>query len=168
MTTRTRLTALTAGALLALTGSAQAATPETGSVDIHDQPRIEWTGNAAGSAVNLAHFFLESQVVDDCEAPLCDAFTLTVGPDAKKLEVSAENSYGYVEMQVRDSSGAEVFYSVGDADQPTTWSKTKPKAGTYTVEVITSALARSVDDDAYFAFAQVNGGVATPRPESAS
>jgi hypothetical protein len=166
MTTRTRVAALAGALLLALPGAAQAAEPSEGAIDIYDTPEVSWTGNAGGSAINLAHFFLDQQVVDDCVQPFCDVFTLTVGPDAKKLEVGAENTYGYVEMQIRDEAGNEVFYSVGEADVPTVYKKSKPKPGVYTVEIITSAIAPSVDDDAYFAYANVNDGVKTPRPEA--
>jgi hypothetical protein len=163
MTAPTRVAGLLGAALttLAFAGPAQAAEPEKGEVS-STTPTIEWTGEAMGTAVQYAHYFAGSQLVDDCAAPLCDSFTLTVGEDGKRLVISAEDN-GYTEMQIRDAAGNEVFYSTGEDAAATVFSKSNPKKGTvYTVEVLTDALAPEVDDASYFASATF-----TPNPPPA-
>lgn len=154
MTATTRIAGLLGAALttLALAAPVQAAEPSSGTVDSQNT-LVEFTGESTGTAVQYAHFFLGSQLVEDCVAPLCDSFTVTVGEDGKRLVISAEDN-GYTEMQIRDAAGNEVFYSTGEADGPTVFSKTNPKKGTvYTVEILTDALAPEVDDGSYFASA---------------
>jgi hypothetical protein len=171
MTTRTRVAALAGAVLLALPGAASAAEPAEGTLDLYDTPRVEWTGETYGGAINNINFFgelvNEGQTVDECAEPFCDTFTLTVPEGAKKLKVSAEDA-GYTEVQIKDAAGEVVFYSTGEAEGATVWTKSKPKAGTYTVEVITDAFDPEgiTGDVEYVAFAEINDGVKTPRPEA--
>lgn len=156
---RALVLATATAALLAL--PAQAATPEQGKLTIYE-PSITWTGEAMGSALQYANYFYGAQVVDDCEAPFCDVFTLTLEQPGL-LEIGAEDATGYTEMQVKDAKGNELFWSAGDADVPTVFT-TDAEAGTYTVEVLTDALAPEVNDASYTAYAKLNDGVAEPRP----
>lgn len=139
--------------------------PDSGDVTIYD-PVQAWAGESTGSAVQLAHHLYEAQVYDECDPPFCDAFALKVGPGAKKLEIKVADPGGWTEVQIRDESGAEVFYSTGDADVPTVWRVKNPKAGTYMIEVLTDALAPApAGDPSYEAVAKLDDGVATPLPE---
>lgn len=152
------LPALATALVLAAPGFA--ATPEKGEITL-EKPRVEWSGEAAGTVVQYAHYFRGEQIVDECIAPMCDSFTLTVGPGAESLVISAEDESGYTEMQVKDASGTEVFWSAGDDGVPTVYDVFEPAAGVYTVEVLTDALAPELDDPSYSAFAQVFGPVET-------
>lgn len=159
------------GALAALTmmggAPALASEPASGSVDIY-KPTLSWTGTAAGSAINLAHFFWGEQIVDDCRSPYCDAFTLTVVDDKQKVEISAidDEGYGYTEMQIKDASGSEIFWSEGDADVPTVYTNTKMPKGTYTIEILTDHLAPVIDPGEYTGSVKMNNGVAVTPPAS--
>lgn len=147
--TRTFLVGLLSSAALA--GSATAATPESGKLTL-DQRKVEWTGEAMGTLVQYAHYFYGGQIVEDCVAPMCDAFTLEVG-DPGYLEISAEDN-GYTEMQVKDAAGTEVFWSGGEADAPTVFQTDVEAPTTFTIEVLTDAIAPEViDDPSYSAFA---------------
>jgi hypothetical protein len=162
-TPRIRAGAIGAGLLssLALALPAAAATPEQGKLT-RFEPSITWAGESTGSLVQYAHFFRGAQVVDECVAPLCDSFTLTV-EDAGFLEIGAEDASGYTEMQVKDAEGNELFWSEGEDGVPTVFA-TDAEPGTYTVEVLTDALAPEVDDSSYTAYAKLNDGIAEPRP----
>lgn len=164
-TPRLRALALSAGlaSSLAAVLPAHAATPEQGTLTKYE-PTVTWAGEATGSAVQFAHFFYGAQLVDDCAAPLCDSFTLKV-EDAGSLEIGAEDASGYTEVQVKDAEGNELFWSGGEDAVPTVF-YTDVEPGTYTVEVLTDALAPEVDDGSYTAYAKLNDGVAEPRPEA--
>lgn len=159
---RAGLGALTAALVLA--APAVAAEPEQGTLDPFDSPMVEWTGEATGTAVQFAHFFYGAQLVDDCVAPLCDSFTLTVTEKDQKVEIGAEDSTGYTEMQIKDAAGNEIFWSEGQESGPTVFKKTKMAAGTYTVEVLTDDLLPGIDSGEYFAYAKMNDGIAKERP----
>lgn len=171
--TSSRLRAATAAGAALLAAAAVSAVadahplhpaPDAGEVTIYE-PRYAWTGEAAGSAVQLAHHLAEEQLVDECDPRFCDDFALTVGPGARKLEVTVEDAGGYTEVQVRDKDGKEVFFSTGTADAPTVWRTSRPVPGTYIVEVLTDALAPAPAGDAsYTATAELDDGIATPRP----
>lgn len=169
MPARSRRLAL-AAAVLAVAAPAASAhplheAPQTGEVTIHE-PFTQWTGEAAGSVVQLAHHLYEAQLVDECDSRFCDEFLLTVGPGAKKLEIGVEDPGGYTEVQIRDEAGNEVFFSTGDADVATVWRKKNPPAGKYLVEVLTDALAPAPAGDAsYEAYAKLDDGIATPLPD---
>lgn len=153
--TAARLLLTTLAATLVSAAPASAAEPASGEITL-DKPRVEWSGEAAGSLVQFAHYFRGEQIVEDCVAPMCDSFTLTVGPGAESLIISAEDASGYTEMQIRDSSGAELFWSGGDDGVPTVYEEYDPAGGVYTVEILTDALAPGpVDDPSYSAFAEV-------------
>lgn len=151
LSTRTLL-ALLGSAILA--APAGAATPESGKLT-HDQRKVEWTGEAMGSALQYAHFFYGGQIVDDCVAPVCDTFTLEVA-DPGYVEISAEDESGYTEVQIKDAAGNEVFWSEGVEDGPTVFGTDVEGPTTFTVEVLTDAIAPAViDDPSYTAFATV-------------
>ena len=149
LSTRSFVIALLGGALLA--APAAAATPESGKLT-YDQRKVEWSGEATGTLVQFAHYFYGEQIVEDCVAPMCDAYTLEVG-DPGYLEISAEDN-GYTELQVLDAAGNEVFWSGGEADVPTVFQTDVEAPTTFTVEVLTDAIAPDViDDPSYSAFA---------------
>lgn len=164
MTSATRVLTGALAALLLAASPAAAASPETGTIDQYDNQRVDWSGEAMGSVLQYGHFFNGGQIVDDCEAPLCDRFELTIADDKQRVEISAEDSTGYTEMQVKDPDGNEIFWDGGDDGMPTTFVATYLKAGTYTVEVLTDALAPGIDDASYVAYAEMNRGVPNERP----
>ena len=150
-----RAIALTAAAAFAAAAapSALAASPAEGTLTL-DGPPVEWTGEAMGSAVQYAHFFQGRQVVDECFAPICDSFTLTLA-DAGNLQIDVEDPSGYTEVQIKDAEGNEVFWSEGVEDGPTTYVEYEAQPGTYTIEVLTDALVPApLDDPSYSAIAQ--------------
>lgn len=159
--TSARLALTTLAATLVLAAPGLAATPDKGEITL-EKPRVEWSGEAAGSAVQYAHYFWGEQIVDDCVAPMCDSFTLTVGPGAASLIISAEDESGYTEMQIKDASGTEIFWSAGEDGAPTVYEEIEPAGGVYTVEVLTDALAPELDDASYSAFAEVFAPVEEP------
>lgn len=162
MTLRSRALAVAGAALttVAFAGPANAATPETGTLKV-TEPTLEWTGESFGSAVQYAHFFYGEQLVDDCVAPNCDTFTLTLA-DKGKLEIGAEDATGYTEMQIKDASGTEIFWSEGVESGPTVFKQSNVPAGTYTVEILTDALAPELDDGSYSGYAKLNDGKVPP------
>jgi hypothetical protein len=132
----------------AFSPAASAATPAEGTLTL-DAPSLEWSGEAMGSVVQFAHFFQGEQIVDECYEQICDSFTVHV-KDPGVLTISAEDETGYTEMQIMNEAGEEIFWSGGEDAVPTVYTEVVDKPVTYTVEVLTDALAPApVDDPSY-------------------
>jgi hypothetical protein len=153
MSLRRRALTIAAAALAVGAPAASAATPADGTLTL-DEPELRWSGEAMGSAIQYLHYFQGEQVIDDCAAPFCDTFTLTLA-DPGNLEISVEDASGYTEVQIKDEEGNELFWSGGDDGVPTTYVEYEAEPGTYTVEVLTDALAPApLDDPSYSATAK--------------
>ena len=151
MTLHTRTFLLGILGASALAAPALAATPESGKLTL-EQREVAWSGEAMGTALQFANFFYGEQIVDDCVAPTCDVFTLTVDAPGY-VEIAAEDN-GYTEVQVKDAEGNEVFWSGGETDAATVFATEVEDKATFTVEVLTDALAPApADDPSYTAYA---------------
>lgn len=153
MSLRRRALTLAAATLAVAAPAASAATPAEGTLTL-ENPELTWSGEAMGSAVQYLHYFQGEQVVDECYPTICDSFTLTLA-DPGNLEISVSDPTGYTEVQIKDEEGNELFWSGGDDGTPTTYVEEDAEPGTYTIEVLTDALAPApLDDPSYEAVAR--------------
>lgn len=139
-----KLTAcLAAAALAAAAVPALAAEPSSGELSTAT-PRVEWKGTAGGYGVSIVADVNGS--FPACQAPVCDAFDLTVKDSADlTVAITTDDGSGFTTIEVEAPDGT-IHYNGGAEDQPTSVIKIKKAApGAYVVRTMTNNPVASGD-----------------------
>lgn len=176
-----RLTAVLLTAL-AVPASAQAATPESGTVSAAS-PKVAWEGTVQNGILFHNTYFYEGTTLAaggtlPCQAPGCDTFTLENADGASdlNLELASEQSPD-ISLRIQDPSGTWTYHNGWNDSSPVTRVKLKkaPK-GTYVINVVIRRLGTTnptaVDDTSDYkataALAVAPPPVAAPAPPAAA